>query len=238
MPMRGQTTIRVPFLAVLAGLLASCGTKTKQSFPPPPALANMPPMLQKIDEQAEAIIITVPTADWPRVFAYVRDINDTWQDYKHPTVAPVPIFLRPPGTMLERDLDAAVAGLQRVAATRNALGTMEAADVVGIRAMDLYQYYRPGIPPELRQLQVLEKRIVINAAGNELDGAAHALSRLGTTWQRVRPAVLARGGDRTALILDSNLADQRAALDAGDPEALAARAQIALTLIRELQRLY
>jgi hypothetical protein len=115
---------------------------------------------------------------------------------------------------------------------------MEAADEVGIRAMDLYQYYRPGIPPELRQLQVLEKRIVIDAASNDLDSAATSLRRLGTSWQRVRPTVLVRGGSQTALILDTNLADQRAALDAGDEEALAARAQIALGLIRELQRLY
>jgi hypothetical protein len=195
-------------------------------------------MLQKIDAQAEAIIVTVPTADWPRVFAYVRDINDTWHDYRRPTVEPALEPLRPPGTMLERDLGAAVAGLQRAAATRNATGTMAAADQVGIRAMDLYQYYRPGIPPELRQLQVLEKRIVIDAARNDLDRAATSLRRLGTTWQRVRPAVLARGGDHTVLILDTNLADQRSALDAGDQEALAARAQIALGLIRELQRLY
>ncbi len=236
--MRGQITISVLLFGLLAGLLASCATKTKTSYPPPPALAHTPPMLQKIDEQAEAIIITVPTADWPRVFAYVRDINDTWHDYKHPTVEPSLEFLRPPGTMLERDLDAAVMGLQRAAATRNATGTMEAADEVGIRAMDLYQYYRPAIPPELRQLQVLEKRVVINAANNELDSASEALRHLGTTWQRVRPAVLTRGGDRAALILDTSLADQRAALDAGDEEALAARAQIALGLIRELQRLY
>jgi hypothetical protein len=140
--------------------------------------------------------------------------------------------------MLERDLDAAVSGLQRAAATRKANETMEAADEVGIRVMDLYQYYRPGIPPELRQLQVLEKRVVIDAAANRLDGASDALQHLGTTWQRVRPAVLDRGGDRTVLILDTNLADQRAALDSGDEEALAARAQIALGLIRELQRLY
>jgi hypothetical protein len=236
--MRGQTTIRVLVPAVLAGLLASCATKTKTSFPPPPALAHTPPMLQKIDEQAEAIIVTVPTADWPRVFAYVRDINDTWHDYKRPTVEPALTPPRPPGTMLERDLDAAVAGLQRMAATRNATGTMEAADEVGIRAMDLYQYYRPGIPPELRRLQVLEKRIIIDAASKDLDSASTALGRLATTWQRVRPTVLARGGDHTVLIVDTNLADQRAALDAGDEEALAARAQIALTLIRELQRLY
>jgi hypothetical protein len=235
MPMRGQITISVPFLAVL---LASCATETDSSYPPPRALANMPPMLQKIDEQAEAIIVTVPTADWPRVFAYVRDINDTWYDYRHPTVDPVPIFLRPPGAMLERDLDAAVIGLQRAAATRNPIGTMEAADLVGIRAMDLYQYYRPGIPPALRQLQVLEKRIVIDAATNELDRAAVALRLLGTTWQRVRPDVLTRGGDHAALILDTNLVDQRAALNADDAEALAARAQIALGLIRALQRLY
>jgi hypothetical protein len=236
--MRGQITISVPLLAVLAGLVASCATKTTTSYPPPPALAHTPPMLQKIDERAEAIILTVPTADWPRVFAYVRDINDTWHDYKHPTVEPSLDFPRPPGTMLERSLDAAVTGLQRAAATRNVTRTMEAADEVGIRAMDLFQYYRPGIPPELRQLQVLEKRIIIDAATNELDSASDSLGHLSTIWQRVRPTVLTGGGEQTALILDTNLADQRAALNASDEEALAARAQIALTLIRELQGLY
>jgi hypothetical protein len=236
--MRGQITIRVFLFGLSAGLLASCATKTTTSVPPPPALANTPPMLEKIDERAEAIIITVPTGDWPRVLAYVRDISETWHDYKHPTVEPSGDPPRPPGTMLERDLDAAVGGLQRVAATRNATGTMEAADEVGIRAMDLYQYYRPGIPPALRQLQVLEKRIVIDAATDELASASASFRHLGPIWQRVRPDVLARGGERTVLVLDANLADQRAALDAGDQEALAGRAQIALTLIRELQRLY
>jgi hypothetical protein len=236
--MRDRIMIRVFLLVLSAGLLASCATKTDSSDPPPPALAHAPPMLQKIDERAEAIIITVPTADWPRVRAYVRDINDTWQDYKHPTVQPSTISLRPPGTMLERELDAAVGGLRRAAAARNVVGTMEAADEVGICAMDLYQYYRPGIPPALRQLQVLEKRIIIDAATSRLSSASTSVRHLGTTWQQVRPDVLTRGGERTALILDANLTDQRAALDAGDEEALAARAQIALTLIRELQRLY
>jgi hypothetical protein len=232
--MRGRSVTSVFVLGTTTVVLASCGGP-----PESPEVAairtNVPPMLLRIDEKAESVVATVPTGDWPRVFADVRDINDLWAGYQRPTVTAPTETLRPPGTMLGRELGAAVATLRRVAAARDSTATMKAANTVSARALDLFEYYRPAIPPDVRRLRSLERQIVIDAADRNLGGVSQSLNRLQAVWRRARTSVLASAGDTVVHELEENIAAQRAALAARDHASLTYRAENALVLLGEIQ---
>jgi len=219
-------------------LLTSCHERREESPSVAAIRDNMPPMLLRIDEQADGIVATVPTGDWPRVFAYVRDINDAWADYEHPTTSPYPRQGRPPGSMLKSKLAAAVAALQREAMAQNPGGTVRAANEVSGNALDLFDYYRPGFPPDLRRLRVLERQVVIDAEARDFNNMSGTLNRITYVWRDVRPTVLARADDATMQAFEDNIAAQEAALRTRDAPTLAYRAGNVLALLDEIQHPY
>jgi hypothetical protein len=146
------------------------------------------------------------------VYAHVRDINNAWSDYKHPTVVP-PSDPRPPETLLYGPLDTAMARLREAAAARRTTETMAAANDVSAAAFELIEYYNPSVPPGLARLAVLERKILVDSWDGRIDTAQ-------ILWSRSAAPGNAAGGRRPLQReewprpLSSNLADQQAALDA------------------------
>lgn len=203
MPRRFPITVLL--MCTIAGLASSCHkNRTEPLAYVSPAEAAQP-SLQRIGQRAEAIVVSVPTEDWPRVYAYIREISDAWQDYKRPTVNPSPEPRRFPAGMLVGNLDAA---LKEAAAVRDAARTVKAASDVNAVAAELYGYYNPTIPPEIHRLQALERQVVKASADNDLDGVSDTLTTIRGTWDRVRPTVWARVGDRAVRGFDQHIADR------------------------------
>ncbi len=237
--MRARLWISVVLIGAATGLVASCSHRQKESgisyaawIPP----GNVPPALREIGATAVDIIDLAALGAWPQVYARVRDINNVWSDYKHPTVVP-PSDPRPPETLLYGPLDTAMARLREAAAARNATETMRAANDVNAAASELIAYYNPSVPPGLARLAVLERRILLDSWDNRLDTTADTLTEVRRTWGRVRPAVVARSSERVAEAFDSNLTDQQAALDARNSERLGDYAQNALIMLNEMEQL-
>lgn len=237
--MRLRLWISVILIGATAGLVASCSHRPKGSgtsyaawIPP----GNIPPTLREIGDKAVDIIDLAAFGDWPQVYAHVRDINNAWSDYKHPTVVP-PSDPRPPDTLLYGQLDAAVARLREAAAARNTSDAMTAANDVNAAAFDLIAYYNPSMPPGLHRLAALERKILRDTWDGRLDTAPETLDEVHRAWEQVRPAVVARSNERVAAAFESNLADQQAALDAQESRRVGACAQNALIMLTEMEQL-
>jgi len=237
--MRARLWIGVVLTGATAGLVASCSSRPKESgisyaawIPP----GNVPPALREIGQTAVDIIDLAAVDAWPQVYAHVRDIDNAWSDYKHPTVVPLP-EPRPPETLLYGPLDTAMARLREAAAARNAAGTMAAANDVNAAAFDLMAYYNPSVPPGLHRLAVLERKILLDSWDGRIDTAPDTLVEVRRTWERVRPAVAARSSERVAQAFDRSLADQQAAIDDLESERLGDYAQNALIMLNEMEQL-
>ncbi len=221
-------------LCVLTCLLGSCAESKRTAAA---LLYDPPTSLQMISERAEGIIVAVPAQDWPRVYAYIKDIDNTWRDYKRPTVTPSPEPRRYPAGMLYGDLDAALAGLKYGAAARDPLETIQAAGDVSGAAAELIGFSNPRRPSGIHRLAVFERRIIIEATEGDLAGVSVTLDRIRNTWGQVRTAVLTRVGDVVAQGFDQLIAEQQAAIQANNPPRLAAGARSALQMINDMQQL-
>jgi hypothetical protein len=237
--MQVRVWMSVVLIGAAAGLVTSCSHRQKESgisyaawIPP----GNIPPTLRQISETAVDIIDLATVDAWPQVYAHLRNINDAWSDYKHPTVVP-PSDPRPPDTLLYGPLDTALARLREAAAARNTAGTMAAANDVNAAALDLIEYYNPSMPPGLHRLAALERKILQDTWDGRLDIAPETLTEVHRTWEQVRPAVVARSNERVAEAFESNLADQQAALEALESQRVGACAQNALIMLTEMEQL-
>ncbi len=237
--MRARLWIGVVLIGATTGLVTSCSHWQKEAgisyaaWVPP---GNIPPTLREIGATAVDIIDLAALGAWPQVYAHVRDINNAWSDYKHPTVVPAS-DPRPPDTLLYGPLDTAMARLREAAAARNTTETMTAANDVSAAAFELIEYYNPSVPPGLHRLAVLERKILADSWDGRIDTAPDTLVEVRRTWERVRPAVVSRSNERVAEAFESNLADQQAALDALESERLGTYAQNALIMLNEMEQL-
>ncbi len=223
---------------VMTGFVASCAERREESRVALSERDWTPPALQRIGQRAEGIVLAVPTENWPRVYAYISDIDNAWKDYKRPTVAPSAKPERFPAGLMAGQLDAALAALKRSAAARDATGTIKAADDVNAAATDLFAFYNPTLPLDIHTLTVLERRILLDSTDGDLNRAFVTLTRVRHAWSRVRPTISSHVGDRVVSEFDQHIADQQAALDAKDGGRLASTAKQALTMIDQMERLY
>jgi len=185
---------------------------------------DVPPVLLRIDEKAEQIVAAVREDDWPRADVYTNDINDAWVDYENPT--------------LDGHLGDALAELKYAAAQRNSPATLRAANNVSAAAVDLYEYYHPAIPPDLRRLEILEGRILIDLGYNAIDSISATLSRANSVWQRLRPIVLAHTDEKAVQTVGHELDLQKAALAVHDLTRLTSSTETTITLINDIQSTY
>ena len=216
-------------------LAASCAGPSREVAA---AGEEIPPALLTISERAEAIIPAVRAQDWPRVYAHIKDVEDVWQGYKSPTVAPPPEPREYPTGMLFGEVDAALAALRYAAATRDAKGTMRAANDLSGAAVELIGYYNPARPSGINRLAVFQRHIVLDAADGDLADIATNLSRVRSMWDRVRPTILANAGDTVVNGFDQLIAEQDAALQARDRARLTSSAEAALQMINQMQELH
>jgi len=230
---------QVLLVCVVVGLVTSCGQHKKKSeiyytgwIPP----GNVPPALEEIGATAVNIIDLAASDAWPQVYAYVQSISDLWSDYKHPTVVP-PSYPRPTEGLLYGRLDTALGRLKAAAAARNATETMRAANDVDAATIELIEFYAPSVPPDLHRLAVLERKVMLDSWDGRLDAASDTLIEVRRTWSQARPRVVTRASEPVAVTFDSTLADQQAAIDAGEVIRLGDYAKTSLIMIHEMQQL-
>jgi hypothetical protein len=235
-------------LCITVGLMLSCAQwndRWHKTAKVSRAKIDTPPALQQIDRKATDIVVTVPTGDWPRVYALVQDVNETWLDYRNQVYGlEVPQVAQPSGQTVTPQrvyvdrIDAAVYVLQYAATAQDSSRTMGMANLISALAGDLFEYYTPTIPPEVHKLAVLERQVILDAADNNLVDISFILSQARDAWHNVRPSVEAKTSVVYANQIEESLAGQQTALDNGDIEVLTSRAKKTLELLGDVERLY
>ena len=102
--------------------------------------------------------------------------------------------------------------------------------------IDLYDTYHPPEPTDLGRLDVLERQVILDVNAKDFAAAASTLAKINTTWERVKPFMLAHKGAEIAAQFDKSLAVQAAALKAQDGNALKDEAINALELVDALEK--
>lgn len=223
---------------MMTGLLASCAGERNEMDPSRVGAGRVPSVLLRIDEQAEQTVAAVIKDDWPRVYAYIQDIDDAWADYMNPTIEPERQPLMPPAATLAERVGAALGALKDAAARRDSPAAAKAANDVSAAAANLYEYYHPAIPPDLRRFEIFERRILIDLRYGAFDSASTTLSRAEEVWQRVRPTVARRAGSENVQAITDQLDLQKAALGKYDAVAVTASVETTIKLIDGIQALY
>ena len=221
---------------IMIGFLASCANKERVSDPSARPVGSVPPVLLRIDEKAEQIVPAATEGDWPRVYAYVQDINDAWSGYLDQSIEPQREPLTPPGALLAQRFGEALYKLKAAATERNSSKTAKAANDVSAAAVNMYEYYHPAIPPDLRKLEILERRILIDASSDAFDSASTTLNDAHTVWLLIQPIV--RDRDKVVQEIGDELHKQQAALAAQDRTLLTASVETTIQMIDDVQTLY
>jgi hypothetical protein len=221
-------------------LLTSCAADRSRSASSSNVVRDAAPPLLQIEEAAEQIVATVPSGDWPRIYASIQDINDTWRDYAASSIGPGPQSLPVAAAVvpLRQRLVAAMDALRDAAFQRDPGGTMRAANDVSAAAADFYGYYHPAIPPDLPRLAGLERQVLIDLSAEGYDAALATLNNAERLWEGLLPTILSRAGAKATDAVAGQLQAQRTALIARDRAQLTASVNTALSLIRGIQRLY
>ncbi len=194
-----------------------------------PGAVPEPP--QTLEAQAEDIIDMVPAGDWAKVTADVAAIDTAWQAYQ--TQAKNDRIPQP----FQDALMAALAGLKKTSAAKDAPGTLQAANDLSAAVVDLFTVYHPALPTDLGWLDVLERQVVLDAPGDDA-AAADSLAKINAVWVRLKPVILAHNGSDAATQFENSLMTQQEALKKENASALAAEAKSGLELVDALEKLF
>jgi hypothetical protein len=191
----------------------------------------VPEPLTAIEAQAEDIIDSVPGGDWRKVTADVAAIETAWQAYRPQAKndqIPQPF---------QEALIAALDGLKKASAAKDAPGTLQAANDLSAAIVDLFAVYHPALPTDLGWLDVLERQIVLGEPDDDT-ARADSLAKINAVWARLKPVILARNGSDVLTRFESSLAAQQQALSNQQAAALMAEATNALELVDALEKLF
>ena len=115
---------------------------------------------------------------------------------------------------------------------------MQASNDLGAALVDLFDLYHPAIPTDLGRLDVLERQVVLDIGADHFTLAAATLAKVNSTWERVKPSVLAHNGTDAAKQFDASLAGQMDALNSKDNNALTDEDKNGLEIVDLLERVY
>jgi hypothetical protein len=143
-------------LCVAAGLAGSCAQREAEEdhFARPISRSDSTsPSLLQMDEAAQAILAAVPAGDWPRIYAYIQTMNDTWTYYEDPMVSASTGVRQPWEAKLRGQVTVALSRLNQAATARDPKATRDAANDVDVAVTGLSRFYATamsegiGAPP-------------------------------------------------------------------------------------------
>ena len=226
--------------ALALSLVTSCARNQRSSDPAELATGKVPPALLRIDQMAEQVVPAVAEGDWPRVYAYTQDISNTWNNLRNSETRAHRLPTEYPANMLTARLDMALNMLENTAAQRDSKAVMTSASNVSAAAVSLFEFYNPTVPWDLRRVEILEKRMMIELSQqpSDYDTLSAIVNRAASTWQNVRTVVLPRAGDKAVQAVNQELDLQKTSVGAHDPNALSGSIERTVKLIDEIQALY
>jgi hypothetical protein len=104
---------------------------------------------------------------------------------------------------LARQFDGAVSGLDKAVSTRDQPAAMREANLLTRLAGEISRPSRPAVPVDVTLLDYYGRELEIWASARDEARLRSTVEGMGTTWRRLRPQIVARGGSAVASRFDS-----------------------------------
>jgi hypothetical protein len=181
---------------------------------PTDALPGPPPAeLSALSTGAADIFETAGSEDWNAASATLDAMTAAWDTYR--AAGDVPPML---DDQMSRALGAPAGdGLTGAVDARNVAEARKAAINVGQASLDLQLQYRPLAEIDLARLDLWARRLLVDAAGDDLGAVVGDVATLEWIWDRVAHVVAAPDAER----IETQLDDLRTAADGEDLAAAA-----------------
>ena len=102
----------------------------------------------------------------------------------------------------------------------------------------LFAHFEPAVPPDVLELDYLDREAQLRSLANEPSKVSSAVGRLEQTWRDVRHDVVAAGGEQEAERFSEHVAAMKRLSASGDVEALRREAVNGLNLVDELEQVF
>jgi hypothetical protein len=218
----GQVEVREANAALHLALLNRSTAPTRQ----------VPWALDAIESRAEDVLDAVP--NWRRVRAYALGASRAWNVYR-----PQAIAAGAPPEFIE-EMGQQVANLTAASQAQSVIATQEAAIELRDVAIDLFTFYNPRVPADVKRIAHLGREVMLDVRGGDwtqvaiLNAKAHD-----AIWARLRPFVLLRHcGAARAAAVDEAFADLAEAIDDEDVHDALEAARDVIEAIEEVEDRY
>ncbi|GEJ56059.1 hypothetical protein AMYX_08000 [Anaeromyxobacter diazotrophicus] len=189
-------------------------------------LAAVPRPLSVLEQVAEAIDDAAVAQDWARVVALEERGGQALG-------AKALVTTSHAHAAATNALAEAKAATER----RDALATRRAANRLAAAVVEFYDPLHPTVPTSVMRLDVLLRQLDLASEAGEANGARAALKATTSIWKTLRANAPVHG-KTAAATFEHDLGAVRRALDAGDLQATAQAAVMALEGVDGLEKLF
>jgi len=239
--------MRKPFvifwsILLLALLALSCGGSSDEGSEEPEeaeeaeeaeegSAGGVPQPVLSIEGDAEDAIDMVFAGKWDRVAADAESISTDWTEFAASSEGS--------GVTDEqrREMDEATADLSAAAEAKDELAARQAANDVSKVIVDVFDLFDFKIPSDVGRLDWLERQVIIDADRDDWEAIAVDIDQTRETFDRVKPDVVAEGGEEEARDFEASIVKQ-GELAAAHDRAIVDEANIALELVDALESVY
>ena len=135
-------------------------------------------------------------------------------------------------------MDTAVGNLKSVAAASTDPTTVaRAANAISAPMDELFAIYAPSVPPDVLALDYLGREVVLDGMTAVASATPH-IDTIQSTWTRVKPALLAAGGQTEATNYEATISGLRAAVTAHDGAAAITHAKAGLEIVDAIEGVF
>jgi hypothetical protein len=198
------------------------------------APSGIPASLGAAESDAEDIVALALANDRARMRETASELEADAQEAASGEVEQQRVPERELRQLRERSADV----VELAAGNGRALAVALAANDVSALMPALFEHFEPKIPPAVLELDYLDREAQLRSLVGENHRVALAVTGLAATWRRLRPEVLAAGGEDEAKRFTVHVAAMQRLVRTGGAQALQREAVAGLELVDVLQDVF
>jgi hypothetical protein len=180
----------------------------------------------------DSVIEQVSAGNWDQAATHIAAITNIWVTYKPKGARD---SIRPSAIdSLEKSLE----GLRSSAKARQSLTARQAANDLAGRVLDVIVLYPPDMPVGVNWLEILERQLLIDLAGNNYSAGEATFTRLQEIWGKIQVSLLARHRSDLVKKFSASLTEQEKHLKAKEQVGMVIKVKRAITIIHDMERVY
>ena len=190
----------------------------------------IPQDLLTLEVQIEDILDVVPAGDWAKVSEDIANVSIGWAAFQKQ------VAKAGASQSLQDAFSQKLEQVKIAANAKDAAATMQSTNDLTAIVVDMYDVYHPAEPTDLGRLDVLERQVILDVDNKDFAAATNTLAKVTTTWERVKPFMLAHNAAEIATQFEKSLAVQASGLKAQDGSAVKTEALNALEIVDALEK--